>query len=119
MEIRIQESGRAWVVAVAGKLDALSVGDYEKAMSQLIGAGKMRFVVDFAKLDYISSAGLRVLLTTAKQLKPKDGAALYANVPGHVREVFAVTGLDSILELYDTLDAAVAALGAGKLGGAA
>lgn len=110
MEIRIQESGRAWVVAVAGKLDALSAGDYEKAINQLIAEGKTRFVVDFAKLDYISSAGLRVLLTTAKQLKPKGGAALFANVPGHVREVFAVTGFDSILDLHDTVDAALAAL---------
>ena len=88
----------------------LSAGDYEKVMSQLIAEGKTRFVVDFAKLDYISSAGLRVLLTTAKQLKPKGGAALFANVPGHVREVFAVTGFDSILELHETVDAALAAL---------
>ena len=110
MEIRIQESGRAWVVAVDGKLDALSAGDYEKAMSQLISEGKTRFVVDFAKLDYISSAGLRVLLTTAKQLKPKGGVALFANVPGNVREVFEVTGFDTILDLHDTVDAALAAL---------
>ena len=59
MEIRIQQSGGATVVAVAGKLDALSAGDYEKAVNQLIAEGKTRFVVDFAKLDYISSAGLR------------------------------------------------------------
>ena len=110
MEIRIQESGRATVVAVAGKLDALSAGDYEKAVNQLIAEGKTRFVVDFAKLDYISSAGLRVLLTTAKQLKPRGGVALFANVPGNVREVFEVTGFGSILDIHDSVDAALAAL---------
>jgi len=110
MEIRIQESGRAWVVGVAGKLDALSAGDYEKAVNQLIAEGKTRFVVDFAKLDYISSAGLRVLLTTAKQLKPRGGVALFANVPGNVREVFEVTGFGSILDIHDSVDAALAAL---------
>ena len=113
MEIRIQESGCAWVVAVAGKLDALSAGDYEKAMGQLIGEGKTRFVVDFAKLDYISSAGLRVLLTTAKQLKPKGGLTVFANLQGNVREVFEMTGFCTILGLYDSVDAALAALGDG------
>jgi hypothetical protein len=47
MQIQIKESGRACVVSVSGKLDALSAGDYEKALNQLIADGKIRFVVDF------------------------------------------------------------------------
>ena len=69
MDIQIEQSGDAWVVSVAGKLDALSAGDYEKAVNQLLADGKTRLVINFAELSYISSAGLRVLLSTAKLLK--------------------------------------------------
>ena len=110
MEIRIQESGRACVVSVAGKLDALTADDYEKAVNQLIADGKIRFVVDFSELSYISSAGLHVLLVSAKQLKAKGGLALFANLLGNVREVFEMTGFSTILGLHDSVDAALAAL---------
>ena len=110
MEIRIEQSGAAWVVSVAGKLDALSAGNYEEVVNQLMAQGKTRFVVDCAKLDYISSAGLRVLLKTAKQLKPKGGQALFANVQGKVLEVFEMTGFGAILGIHDSVDAALTAL---------
>lgn len=110
MEIQVQESGKTWVVSVAGKLDAVSAGDYEKAVSQLIADGKTRFVVDFANLSYISSAGLRVLLSTAKQLKPKGGTVVFANLQEGVRDVFEMTGFSSILGIHPSVDAALAAL---------
>ena len=110
MEIQIRESGAACVVVVAGKLDTLSAGDYEKAMNQLIAQGKTRFVVDFSELSYISSAGLRVLLATAKKLKPLGGLAVFANLQGNVQEVFEMTGFSTILGLHDSVDAALAAL---------
>ena len=113
MEIQIRESGAACVVTVAGKLDTLTAGDYEKAMNQLIAQDKTRLVIDFAELSYISSAGLRVLLATAKQLKPKGGLTVFANLQGNVREVFEMTGFCTILGLYDSVDAALAALGDG------
>ena len=109
MDIQIRESGAACVVTVAGKLDTLTAGDYEKAMNQLIAQDKTRLVIDFAELSYISSAGLRVLLSTAKQLKPKGGQALFANVQGNVLEVFEMTGFSTILGLHDSVDAALAA----------
>lgn len=110
MEIQVQESGSAWVVSVVGKLDAVSAADYQKAVEQLIADGKTRFIVDFAALTYISSAGLRVLLSTAKQLKPKGGVVLFANLQDNVREVFDMTGFSTILGIHPSLDAARAAL---------
>ena len=109
MEIQLQESGQACIVSVSGKLDALSAGDYEKAVSQLIADGKTRLVVDFAQLSYISSAGLRVLLSTAKQLKPKGGEALFANLQDGVRDVFEMTGFSSILGIHPSVKAALEA----------
>ncbi|MFA5626443.1 MAG: STAS domain-containing protein [Thiohalomonadaceae bacterium] len=110
MEIQVTDSGQALVVSVVGKLDAVSASDYEKAVSELIADGKTRFVVDFANLSYISSAGLRVLLSTAKQLKPKGGDIMFANLQDNVLEVFEMTGFSSILSIHPSLEAALAAL---------
>ncbi len=110
MEIQVQDSGKASVVAVTGKLDAVSAGGYEKAIAQLIADGKTCLVIDFANLGYISSAGLRVLLSTAKQLKPKGGTVLFANLQDNVREVFEMTGFSSILGVHPSVEAALAAL---------
>ncbi|GAB1394967.1 STAS domain-containing protein [Rhodocyclaceae bacterium] len=110
MEIQTKASGNAWIVSVTGKLDALSAPEYEKAVTQLITDGKIHLVVDFAELSYISSAGLRVLLSTAKQLKPKGGAALFANLQEGVRDVFEMTGFSSILAIHPSVEAALAAL---------
>ena len=110
MEIQVKDSGEGCIVSVSGKLDAISASDYEKAMNQLIADGKIRFVVDFSELSYISSAGLRVLLSTAKQLKPKGGLALFANLQGNVQEVIEMTGFGTILGIHDSIDSALAAL---------
>ena len=110
MEIQIKESGGACVVSVAGRLDSISASDYEKSMNQLIADGKTRFVVDFSEPSYISSAGLRVLLSTAKQLKPKGGLVLFANLQGNVQEVIEMTGFSTILGIHDSIDSALAAL---------
>ena len=110
MKIDVQTSENAWIVSVSGKLDAVSAADYEKAISALIDEGKLRLVVDFAELSYISSAGLRVLLSTAKQLKPKGGVALFAGLQDNVREVFEMTGFSAILGIHPSTEAALAAL---------
>ncbi|WP_415035662.1 STAS domain-containing protein [Azonexus sp.] len=110
MEIQVEDSGNAWVVAVSGKLDAVSASEYEKVVGQLIAEDKTRLVVDFANLSYISSAGLRVLLSTAKQLKPKGGSVVFASLQDNVREVFEMTGFSSILGIHPSLAAALAAV---------
>ena len=79
-------------------------------MQELIAGGDIRLVVDFEQLDYISSAGLRGLLVTAKLLKAKGGQVRFANVKGTVKEVFDISGFGSIFQMDDTVAAALAAL---------
>jgi anti-anti-sigma factor len=110
MTIEVRELAGAPVVAVSGKLDALTAADYENAMDRLFADGKAQFVVDFAGLTYISSAGLRVLLAAAKQSKARGGQALFANVHGNVLNVIEMTGFASILSLHESVEAALKAL---------
>jgi len=103
------EAGVA-VVSVGGRLDAVTTPAYEQQVQALIDAGQARLVVDFEKLDYISSAGLRGLLVTAKNLKARGGQLRFANVKGPVKAVFDMSGFAAMFTLDDSVDAALAAL---------
>jgi len=110
MDILIKKEANATAVTVTGRLDAVTAPEYEKKMQELIAGGDIRLVVDFEQLDYISSAGLRGLLVTAKLLKAKGGQVRFANVKGTVKEVFDISGFGSIFQMDDTVAAALAAL---------
>lgn len=110
MEIGTKIETNATIVTITGRLDAVTAPEYEKKVHELIDSGTIRFVVDFEKLDYISSAGLRGLLVTAKLLKAKGGQVRFANVKGTVKEVFDISGFGSIFQMDESVAAALAAL---------
>jgi stage II sporulation protein AA (anti-sigma F factor antagonist) len=110
MEIHTKKEANATVVTITGRLDAVTAPEYEKAVTVLITAGETKFVVDFDALEYISSAGLRGLLVTAKQLKGKGGQVRCANVKGTVKDVFDISGFGAIFQMDDSVAAALASL---------
>jgi len=66
-------------------------------------------VFDFKDIDYISSAGLRVILKTFKALQREDGRIILCSMQKYVREIFEVTGMDSFVPTLDTMDDALKA----------
>ena len=95
MTISKQQNGSALTLALEGRLDTTTSPELEKELkASLDGADSL--VMDFSKLDYISSAGLRVLLSAHKQMSGKGGMKV-TNVNEIVREVFDVTGFADIL----------------------
>jgi anti-anti-sigma factor len=111
MTIQTTKEANATVLTIDGRMDAVTAPEYEKALNELIAAGETAFVIDFQGLEYISSAGLRALLATAKLLKTKNGQIRLANVLGTVREVFDISGFGSIFQIQDSVSAALADLG--------
>ena len=111
MEITSRKEGNTTIVIVTGKMDAVTAPEYERKVNELIATGETRFVVDFSGLVYISSAGLRGILSTAKLLKAKGGQVLFANVTGTVKEVFDISGFGSIFPMHPSIDAALAGIG--------
>lgn len=111
MDFQSRNESGSVVVTIAGRLDAVTSPEYEKKVRELIDGGSHRLVVDFEKLDYISSAGLRGLLVTAKMLKGKGGQLRFANVQGGVRSVFDMSGFGAMFQVEDSVAAALAALG--------
>ena len=111
MDILIAKEANATVVTITGRMDAVTAPQYETAIKELINGGESALVVDFDRLDYISSAGLRGLLVTAKLLKGKGGQVCFANVKGTVKEVFEMSGFGSIFQMDDSVAAALAKIG--------
>lgn len=111
MTIQTVKEANATVLTITGRMDAVTAPEYEKALNERIAAGESTFVIDFQGLEYISSAGLRALLATAKLLKTKNGQIRLANVLGTVREVFDISGFGSIFQIQDSVGAALADLG--------
>jgi stage II sporulation protein AA (anti-sigma F factor antagonist) len=76
----------------------------------LIESGTTRVVVDFDQLSYISSAGLREIIVTAKLLQENNGQFCVANVHGNVLAVFNMCGIESVVKIHDSVADALAQL---------
>ena len=107
MEMLVSQHNAICVVALQGKLDAITAPTCEQRLAELIAEGATRLVIDCAALAYISSAGLRSLLVTAKALKAKGGKLLLANVQGSVRTVLEMSGFGTIFAMHDSVAAAL------------
>ncbi len=97
MTITKNQNGTALEIALEGRLDTMTAPELEAELKQSLEAADS-LVLDFGKLDYISSAGLRVLLSAHKTMSPKGGMKV-TNVNEIVREVFEVTGFADILTI--------------------
>jgi len=107
MEIDSRRDKETVVVSVRGRMDALCAPDFDRVLESHLEQGAKRFVIDFGGLEYISSAGLQCILTAAKQLEDGRGEILLADLRGPVREVFEISGFDTLFPIHDTVDAAL------------
>ncbi|MDD3847270.1 MAG: STAS domain-containing protein [Syntrophorhabdaceae bacterium] len=100
MEITKRKEKDVSIVAVSGRIDAITAPDFEKSLDELITAGDRVFLIDLAGLGYISSAGLRSILSSAKKLKTLSGEILFTGLQGPVEEVFQISGFKSIFKIF-------------------
>ena len=109
MEISITESGDVRILSFQGNLDTNTSPDAENEINGLIEAGAQKLLVNFENLDYISSAGLRILLATAKKLKVSQGDLKICCLNETVQEVFDISGFATILSVSKTEEEALGA----------
>ena len=97
MTITKNLNGTALEIALEGRLDTMTAPELENELNRSLD-GVKSLVLDFSKLDYISSAGLRVLLSAHKIMSARDGMKV-KNVNEIVQEVLEVTGFADILTI--------------------
>jgi anti-sigma B factor antagonist len=107
MDIATHEENSVATVEFIGRLDTNTSAEAQSALSTLLDKGVQKIVIDFAKLDYISSAGLRVLLVTAKRMGASGGDLRLCGLNETVQEVFDISGFSTLLSLFPTREEAL------------
>lgn len=97
MKVTLDKNGSSLNVCVSGRLDTTTAPELEKSLSSQLG-GVESLALDFAQLDYISSAGLRVLLGAQKTMN-RQGSMTIRNVNADIMEIFEITGFADILTI--------------------
>ncbi|MCU0633072.1 MAG: STAS domain-containing protein [Methanolinea sp.] len=113
LQVAEQRRGDTPVLSLKGRMDATTSPDAEVQLTRLIEGGDRHIVVDLSELEYISSAGLRVLLAGLKRLKQCGGAMKLAALRPEIQKVFDIAGFNRLFAIYPTLEEA---LGGGQAG---
>ena len=109
MDITTREFKRCAVVEVSGRIDSATAPDLAEAFGDLINEGQCNLVLDMSDVDFISSAGLRVLIDTQKKCQGQNrGRLVLAEVPEHIYEAFDLAGFVALFDFYDERIEAVA-----------
>ena len=96
MTIRKEQNGGALDIAPEGRLDTTTAPELEAVLKNLEGVTELKF--DLAGLEYISSAGLRVLLSAQKTMN-KQGSMIILNTRPEIMDIFEITGFTDILNI--------------------
>jgi anti-anti-sigma factor len=99
MEMFVKDENGIVSLKISGRLDAESSILAEKQVRDILDGGTTRILFDFSELDYISSAGLRVILMTIKELRTKEGKVVLCSLNEYVQEVFDVSNFASIIPI--------------------
>ena len=98
MEVKFDKQDSLLTVVISGNIDTVTAPELDSKLQENL-SGIKNLILDFAAVDYISSAGLRVILMTNQLREDVDGDMTVKNVNEDVRDVFEMTGFDSLLNL--------------------
>ena len=101
MQISTEQGEGFTIIAFEGNLDTNTAPDAQAQLDGLIEGGATKLLVDFASLNYISSAGLRILLATTKKLNPVGGSLRLCGLNETVTEVFEISGFSTIFQVFN------------------
>jgi anti-anti-sigma factor len=102
IHVKEEAKGDVLVLRMQGRLDAVSSPTAERQVFDFINNGQHKLLFDFAGVDYLSSAGMRMLLSVTKKLKTLSGKLVLCSVTTNVMDVLKMSGFDHVLELTKT-----------------
>lgn len=106
-EVQTKDEGKVLVVALSGQLDTRAAPQLEKALDAQVGQGRNEILVDCARLDFVTSAGLRVLLMTGKRVAAAGGRLALCALNPSVREVFDISGFANLFPILPARESAL------------
>ena len=107
MKIRKRARKDFTIASLSGEMEAYDAESFEGEILEIIKSRNKKIIVDFEKLEYISSSGLRALLNIRSRLLKEGGRLLLVSLKDKVLEVFRVSKLLDIFEVYENLEEAM------------
>jgi anti-anti-sigma factor len=108
LEVQTQEYKRLSVVSISGRIDAASAPELEEILEKQREDGFKNIVLDMAEVSFVSSSGLRVMLTARKAAKKGGGRLAIAQPSERVIDTLDISGLDVLFETFENREAAIA-----------
>jgi len=109
MEITVKEYKRVAVVTVTGRVDSVTYSEFESILQAEMEKGRVNVALDFSGVEFISSAGLRVLVNARKTVNSAGGKIVIAQPSPQVTETLEIAGLEVLFEQFPDREAAIAA----------
>ena len=109
MELSTHSANKIKVLLVHGDMNANTSNQVLEKLKDLIMGGDKRIVINLENLNYISSAGLRVLLSANRLIKKKEGVIHICGLNNTAKEVFEISGFDMIFKTFDSEEEALEA----------
>lgn len=110
MKTSISKENGATIFSLSGRLDSNSAPHFEEELQSFITSPASHLVFDFNDLDYISSAGLRIILNTAKAFKNQPFEFITCAMQDHVQEVFEISGFDTFITICNSINQSLSEL---------
>jgi anti-sigma B factor antagonist len=107
VNMSVETLKRVDLVTVSGRIDSSNAAEFEGNLKELMNSGRHSLVLNLAGVTYMSSAGLRTLVSTLKECKRHSGDVRLASPSERVSEVLSLAGLDSLFQVYEDDTAAV------------
>jgi len=107
LEIAISDMSQVRLLQVSGRVDSISADELHNVLESAIQTGATKLVVDLQDVAYMSSAGLRELVSALKQLHKRTGDLRLASPSERVMEVLELAGLDTIFKIFPTSTEAI------------
>ena len=99
MKVEITQTDNKVMITLSGRLDTVTSSEFEKSLAEYFAMNGLELHLDCKEMEYISSAGLRVVLTTHKNITAKGGRFILHNLNTEVRSIFDMTGFSRILTI--------------------
>ncbi len=103
MEVGLNKIENVVILTIKGRADASSVPKLEATCKKILDQNENNVLIDGTNLDFISSAGLRVLLKLAKTIKKNSGRLAIAHVNDLVRQIFEISGFIELFPIYENV----------------
>ncbi len=100
LEVRKENTGNVTVIIPKGSIDPLTVDEFERALEESLKEGKVKLVLDCSFLDYISSAGLGVLIGHIEEIREKGGDLVICCTSTKVYQIFDLLGFTKIFKFF-------------------